>query len=167
MRERKGSFRKAKKLRNLVFQRSTSGYEFSYRVNFHVQENTLEQFNILQVRKRADEDCKSFQYICLNVRVLYQIFFYIDRVSHQFFQFKIKRNNLIKEKYSSNVFTFIEYILLDNFPFLFCYRCTKIIIYVLKNKIMNVIIRGTYLLLYKKNIDFIHEMRTCGFIFQI
>lgn len=81
MREGKGSFRKAKELRNLVFQRSTSGYEFSYRVNFHVQENTLEQFNILQVRKRADEDCKSFQYIRFNVRILYQISFHIDRVS--------------------------------------------------------------------------------------
>ncbi|EGI69962.1 hypothetical protein G5I_01287 [Acromyrmex echinatior] len=54
MRKEKESFRKARKLRNLVFRRSTSGYEFSYRVNLHVQENTLEQLNILQVRKRAD-----------------------------------------------------------------------------------------------------------------
>ncbi|KYN33021.1 hypothetical protein ALC56_12655 [Trachymyrmex septentrionalis] len=49
MRREKESFRKAKKLRNLVFRRSTSGYEFSYRVNLRVQENTLEQLNILQV----------------------------------------------------------------------------------------------------------------------
>jgi len=60
MRKEKESFRKARKLRNLVFRRSTSGYEFSYRVNLHVQENTLEQLNILQVRKRTSEDYKSF-----------------------------------------------------------------------------------------------------------
>ncbi|KYM85449.1 hypothetical protein ALC53_04692 [Atta colombica] len=49
------------KYRDLIqFRRSTSGYEFSYRVNLHVQENTLEQLNILQVRKRTSEDYKSF-----------------------------------------------------------------------------------------------------------
>ncbi|KYM95265.1 hypothetical protein ALC62_14176 [Cyphomyrmex costatus] len=63
-------FRKARKLRNLVFRRSsTSGYEFSYRVNFHVQENTLEQFNILQVRKRTGEDCKSFRQVYMIQRI--------------------------------------------------------------------------------------------------
>jgi len=60
MRKEKESFRKARKLRNLAFRRSTLGYEFSYRVNLHVQENTLEQLNILQVRKRTSEDYKSF-----------------------------------------------------------------------------------------------------------
>ncbi|TGZ53827.1 Uncharacterized protein DBV15_01873 [Temnothorax longispinosus] len=57
MRERKGSFRKAKGTQKSCLSTIYIGiYEFFYRVNFHVQENTLEQFNIPQVRNRAGED---------------------------------------------------------------------------------------------------------------
>jgi len=49
---------------------------------FTFKENTFERFNILQVRIRENGDCKSIQYIRFNARLLFQIFFYIDRTCH-------------------------------------------------------------------------------------